>query len=417
MNTSRVPSMLDRRRLAALALAVAVPLGLAVFGGHRGDHMVRSLLVPGAGLYGEAPLLGATLTALAVAAVGAWMVWGFDVGLVAVMIAAVVLSGVVPPAQHGGAISQEIAQPGPTSAAHEFPLVVLVVAWLGWVRMVARRLPPLRWWAERRRRATADDDLAARLEALSTVDRCRAATIRALGLGTDHEPAPDELAWRDAITSPAVTQRARRIGWWCRGRWGGDPLRVDHAAARTALAAWHVSTAAARRAACDDAARSGVGAPPSEPTWVRLIDLVLFARVTGDPDHLARRSLGSHFAGGHARIGRPGGRRPAWYWTPLGVSGGRSEPWEHATATALARDAGWIGDDDWAALRRPVLGAAARGTAIADDERLIAAGRLWLRHVDDAEARRIVGRPTVGHDPLAFALDQLATRMNREPAA
>ncbi len=392
-------STLARRRLATLASAVAVPLGLAVFGGHRGDHMVRSLLVPGAGLYGEAPIVGIALTATFVVAVGAWLAWGFDLGLLAVMIVAVVLSGVVPPAQHGDTISQEIAQPGPTAAAHEFPLVVLVVAWLGWVRALTRRLPPVRRLAERRRERSSGDDLAARLDAISVVDRCRAATIRAL----DARPAPEEEgAWRRAVTGDAVARRARRIGWWCRGRRQGDPFRVDHAAARTALAALDLLSPAERAELDADARRTGMGAPASEPTWIRLLDLVLFARVTAEPS-AARAALATHFG--------PGGRRrPAWYWTPLGIAGGRPEPWEHVAATALARDAGWIGDEEWAGLRRQVLGAAARGTTIAADERIVAAGRLWLRHLDDAEAARIVARPTVGHDPVALALDQLAHR-------
>ena len=102
------------------------------------------------------------------------------------------------------------------------------------------------------------------------------------------------------------------------------------------------------------------------------------------------------------------GHRPAWLWTPLALTAGRAPAWEHAASTALARSAGWVGDDDWPALRRQVLGASARGTALADDERLIAAGRVWLAHVDDPEAARIVARPTVADDPLAVALDAFA---------
>lgn len=104
-----------------------------------------------------------------------------------------------------------------------------------------------------------------------------------------------------------------------------------------------------------------------------------------------------------------GSSRPAWCWTPAMLSAGRAAPWEHATATAIARWCGAItADDDWRALRRAALGAAARGTAHPHDERLVAAARLWLRFVDDAEAARLLARPTVRHDPLAVAVDRLA---------
>jgi hypothetical protein len=97
------------------------------------------------------------------------------------------------------------------------------------------------------------------------------------------------------------------------------------------------------------------------------------------------------------------------YWTPLGVAGGRAEAWEHALAAGIAHTGGWIGDEDWPALRARVLGAAARGSQHPHDERLIAAGRLWLTTIDDPEAARIVSRPTVRRDPLACAIDRLAS--------
>ena len=93
------------------------------------------------------------------------------------------------------------------------------------------------------------------------------------------------------------------------------------------------------------------------------------------------------------------------------MSAGTALDWEHAAATALARSAGWVGDEDWTALRARVLGAAARGAAAPRDDRLIAAGRLWLACVDDDQAVRILARPTVGRDPLAGALDAVARRV------
>jgi hypothetical protein len=113
------------------------------------------------------------------------------------------------------------------------------------------------------------------------------------------------------------------------------------------------------------------------------------------------------------------GHRPAWWWSPLGIAAGRCLDWEHAAATAVAHERGWIGADDWPALRKRVLGAAARGSSRRDDERLIASGRAWLALVDDPGAERIVSRPTVCHDPLAVAIDTLARhlRATHRPAA
>jgi hypothetical protein len=78
---------------------------------------------------------------------------------------------------------------------------------------------------------------------------------------------------------------------------------------------------------------------------------------------------------------------------------------------------GWIGDGDWEALRTRALGASARGTAHPHDERLIAAARIWLVFVDDERAAPLLARPTVQHEPLAVALDRLATRLASDPHA
>jgi len=75
-----------------------------------------------------------------------------------------------------------------------------------------------------------------------------------------------------------------------------------------------------------------------------------------------------------------------------------------------------VGDEDWSALRRRALGAAARGTEHPEDERLIAAARVWLACVDDPEAQRIVLRPGVRRDPLACALDRLAAQLCDNPS-
>jgi hypothetical protein len=75
----------------------------------------------------------------------------------------------------------------------------------------------------------------------------------------------------------------------------------------------------------------------------------------------------------------------------------------------------WIGDDDWPALRARALGASARGVEHPHDERLIAAARIWLVFVDDPRAAPLLARPTVQHDPLAVALDRVASRLATDP--
>jgi hypothetical protein len=156
--------------------------------------------------------------------------------------------------------------------------------------------------------------------------------------------------------------------------------------------------------------------PCSEPGWIRLLDGTLTALVldrSGHPD------VGSRWAAalaGPLRCRR--GHRPAWWWTPLGLPVSHALPWEHLAATGLARAAGWIGDDqDWTVLRRAAFGAAARGGRRPADERLVAAGRIWLALVDDPEAAAILRRPTIGRDPTAAALDAVATLLQRTPDA
>ena len=373
----------------AVAVA-AVPLLLWALGGHAGVHAARSMLVPGAGLAEAAPLLGGTFVLLAVAATVAWLRWGTDWVLVVVVVAAMAASAAWGSTDHGTELAQR--------AAHEFPLVVLVAAGLGWIRATLGGVPGFGWMAGRR----VDDDHVSALADLPVVDRCRAVAIAALTGAVSDEH-------RAAVTAPDVARRARRVGLVARLRRGGDPFRTAHAHARAALAlVGALSPDEAARFVAD--CRAGtVGVPASEPTWVRTLDGTLAA--------LAVASLGDHEAPGRWAAAMRGplalrrGHRPSWWWTPLGVAAGRCLDWEHAAASALAHEQGWIDDGDWAHLRQRVLGAAARGSSRRDDERLIAAGRLWLALVDDPGADRIVGRPTVRHDPLAVALDAHARHL------
>jgi hypothetical protein len=389
------------RRVLALGVAVALPVLLVRVGGHAGVHMARNLLVPGAGVLDHAPILAIALVVLAVGATVLWLRWGADWALVAVVVLAMVLSL----ALSGGGGDHDAAGLGPpvARAAHEFPLVVLVVAALAWTRSVLGRTPGVRHLVGRRHRGRQG---AVDLASLPVVDRCRAIAVRVLA-GVD---GTDD---RVAVGGVDVQARARRVGLVTRGRVGGDPWRRDHAHARAARLLVGVASPHDAASLDADARRTGLGVPCSEPTWIRPLDATLAALAlqrSGRPGAAAAwaRAL-------QGELGLRRGHRPAWWWTPLGIGAGSMPAWEHAATTALARSAGWIGDGDWTALRRRALGAAARGGGQPDDERLIAAARCWLALVDDLEAERIVTRPGVRRDPLACALDALATRLREQP--
>ena len=197
--------MISNRRLWLAGGATALlPVVLAVGFGHAGQHMARSVLVPGAGLYDERPAIGLALTALFVVATVAWLRWGIDWSVLLVVVLAVVVSGLLAETGHP---SEDVA-----AAAHEFPLVILVLAAYAWLRGVVRKLPlpRIRLRPERTE--------------LPPVDRCRAVAVGALaGVAVDGADAPD------------VAERARRINLVARAR-AGEPFQVDHAHARAALA-------------------------------------------------------------------------------------------------------------------------------------------------------------------------------------
>lgn len=393
-----------RRRRAAVLIATALAPAALVHGlGHRGVHMARSLLVPGAGLYDEHLWLGIGLTCGAALATYTWMRWGLDWVLAVVLAAAVAISGVVidPDVHTAGAATAPVLA---SRAAHEFPLVLVVVGAITWLRIVVRRTPGIA--ALLRRRATRRrgmDDLAV----LPPYERARAVTIATL-VGD-----PDLIEAVASWDRPDVDRRCAAIDRWARGR---SPRRAqrhpaDHAPVRAARAAQQAD-GDARRALVAAAGRSPWAAPCTEPGWLRPVDATLAALVmarggrpdSGDVELAARwaRTLEHEFA-----LRR--GHRPAWCWAPLGVAAGAMTPWEHATVAALAHHAGWLHHhDDWVAVRRAALGAAARPDRDAHDERLVAAGR-WLAHLaGDIDALRILHRAHLRLDPLALALDRLA---------
>ncbi len=389
---------LRRRRLVAFALTLVVPLAVLLGGGHRGEHMIRSLVLPGAGLVGANNAVAVACLVAAMVATVAWVRWGVDWLLVTVVLVAVVVSGLMGETHHEsvGSLTR------PVAASHEFPLVLLAAGLISWLRGISGRIPGVSHVA--RHRARTSNGLAS-IYRLRPADRSRTAAVLALAGDTDQAAS--------IAADPAIIHRARRVGAWARLRVGGDALRVDHAHARAALLlAGCTDTAAASRFA-GDAARTKVGVPCSEPTWVRPFDGTLAALAShrcGYPTDDWVAALENAFPLRH-------GHRAAWYWTPLGWHAGSAPAWEHAAATGLARAMGWVGDADWAALRTRALGASARGVEHPHDERLIAAARIWLAFVDDPRAAPLLARPTVRHDPLAVALDRLASRLAADPDA
>lgn len=378
-----------RRRWIVGGIVALIPAGLVLAGGHAGVHAARSMALPGAGLIEASTLAAVVSFVAATGAAALWLRWGADWALVVTVAGVMVASAMFGTSDHGSAIAVDVA-------AHEFPLVIVIVGALCWLRATLGGLPGFGWLRGPRRTEPRQ------LLDLAPVDRARAVAIAALTAG-------DHADLRAAIDTDDVRERARTVGLVARGRRGGDPFRNDHAHARAALCLTGVLDDPAIDRFADDALRNGTGVPTSEPTWIRPLDATLAAVALHRAGRTEAGVAVDRLLAGPLRLRR--GHRPAWYWTGLGLAAGRCHDWEHAAATAIARANGWCGDEDWMALRRRVLGAAARGVGRRDDERLIAAGRVWLTFVDDEQARRIVARPTVGADPVAAALDSYATSL------
>jgi hypothetical protein len=393
------------RRALALALSLLIPAGLVLGFEGAGVRMTRNLLLPGIGLIDGHLVVAALALAGAIAAIVMWLAWGVDWLPIAVVAASTIAAGVLTP---GASTSPSSATDlVPVAAAHEFPLVVLVVGVVAWVRNRAARLPGARHLAARRTRSMEG---LSDLPRLGPVDRSRAVTICVLAGADAHE----RTMLSSTLQVPDVARRARLVGGWARARLAGDPFRVDHAHARAALALVgdHAEDHLARLAA--DAVNAPAGVPASEPTWVRPLDATLAAAALARSGSPGPGLRWSEMLAGPFALRR--GHRPACWWTPLEVPIGSASVWEHTASTGIARAHGWCTDDDWPALRARCLGAAARGIASPDDERTIAAARIWLAFVDDEQAARILSRPTVRRDPLAVALDRLAGRLVTTPS-
>jgi hypothetical protein len=229
------------------------------------------------------------------------------------------------------------------------------------------------------------------------LDTCRAASIAALA---------GVPARADTLDVGALRRRSRRVGVVARGRFGGDPLRIDHAHVRIALALTGALDAEALARLHSDATGCAAGVPASEPGWVRLLDGTVAALAL---ERLGDTTVGAGWASAlRGSMSMRHHHRPGSVWTPLGLRGPKASVWEHAAASGMARAAGWIGDDDWAVLRTRAFAASARGNGVAEDERLVAAARIWLRLVADPQAERILSRVTVHRDPIAVALQAFA---------
>ncbi len=384
-----------RRRTFAVLLAADISIVALIRTSHRGTHIAESVIFPGAGLFENYRLLSVGFALAVVAATVAWMSWGADWLVGAVWVAALVATVLL--AQRGQPVVRGVAQP--LRGSHEFPLVMAVIAAVAWTKSVLARLPGVRQF--RRARQRRRDELGR--SAASVVDTCRAASIAALAISAG-AAGVDVTGHRLAITDARVQRRARRVGAIARWRFTGDPLRADQAHIRTALWLWGELSDDQAAGFVAEAGRRLAGVPASEAGWVRPVDAVL-AAVALDEHGVQTPRWPAML---HDRWSLRNGHRPAWCYEPLGLVAGACPPWEHATLGALCRTRGWVGDADWAAVRRTVLGGAARHDGDAHDERLVAAGRLWLAYVDDEQARQVIGRRSVGTDRIAVALSQLA---------
>jgi hypothetical protein len=370
--------------------------------------MAMNLMLPGAGLFGVDTAAAIVFVVATIVAVTAWLRWGLDWAVVALLVAAMAASALAVH-QSSSALGALMQGPPVQRSAHEFPLVLVIVSALSRLGRLIRRLPPVA--AIQRRRAARNEGFAS-LGNLGVVDRCRAASIAALADMTYGDEIAVMVA---AVNRRDVARRARRVGMAARGRFGGDPFRVDHAHARTALALTGQLDGAALARFVADAETAAARVPCSEPGWVRPLDASLAAAALHRRGRPAAASDLGALLSNDLPLRR--GHRPAWWWTVLGLAGGSCPAWEQAASTGIARAIGAVGDSDWPALRTRALGAAARGTKDPHDERFVAAARVCLAFVDDDVATAIIARPTVRHDPVAIALDRLGALLRSDPDA
>ncbi len=413
-------SVIRRRRYLSMLSTCGMVLALYFGFGHRGIHALRSMIVPGAGLFEHRHWwLGAAFTMASIAATVCWFRWGMDWLVAFVIGTSMVAAAGLAYIDHPASLALTRIR-----AAHEFPLVLLVMGALSGLGVIWRKSSVGQWQTARARDS-------GRLQ-LSPLEQCTAVSINALArtassvsndspsrvLSTNSNSSINSInsspSLEVTLDVDKLTQRCRRVGIAARGRFSGDPMRTDHVHVRTALLLTGQLDQCGVESFRADATQAHSAMPSSEPGWLRLLDGTLAAcALQQATDH----GIGNRWGIALSRsFGLQRGHRPSAVWTPLALRGPRAPGWEHCAATGLARAAGWIdNDDDWLSLRTGALAAAARGNAVVDDERLVAASRIWLVHVEDEQATRIVGRVTIERDPIAVALNALATSLRSDP--
>src|SRR4051812_9774054 len=140
--------------------------------------MALNLVLPGAGLFGVDTGVAVVFVAATVAAVVLWLRWGADWLVVVVLAVATTISALAVGGSSGGIAAAPASGELPrVRAAHEFPLVLVLVGFLSGIARVLGGLPG--GAAGQRRRAARARGLASPAR-LPVVDRCRAVAIAAL---------------------------------------------------------------------------------------------------------------------------------------------------------------------------------------------------------------------------------------------
>jgi len=409
-----------RRTVAKLVLAAVVVNEIAATGvlplDERYIAASRNIVLPGAGLIEWSLPAAAVFACLAVVALALFFVWGADWVVAAVWASALAATLVLVSATHDHAATHVVSAAGQAPqvvrASHTVGAILVVMVLVNWLRVVFARVPGVSWLGRRLSRGKRQG--LSGVGRLRGVERARASAIAALARAAGAE-VPESDAIVEALSDGRVVRRARNVGAFARLRLG-DPLRTDNAHARAALLLWGKLPPHAVRDFELESAKRLAGVPCSEPGWVRPLDATLAAvALQSCGEREAARSWVRTFQT-EFRLGQRG-HRPAWLYTPLFMAAGTASDWEHAAASGICRAFGWIGTEDWTALRKRTLGAAARGSTIAQDARLIAAGRMWAAMEQDAPAQRILQRATIRGDALAVALERLARALEANPRA
>jgi hypothetical protein len=418
----RLPADVRARRAAAkLVLAAVVVNEIAATGvlplDERYIAASRNIVLPGAGLIEWSWPVAVVFACLAVVALTLFFVWGADWVVGAVWAAALVATVMLVSAAHSHAPTHVVFPVGDAPqvvrASHTVGAILVVMVLVNWLRVAFAHVPGVSWLGRRLSRGRRGG--LAGIGQLRSVERARASAIAALARAAGAE-VPESDAIVQALSDGRVLRRARNVGAFARLRVAGDPLRTDNAHARAALLLWGKLTPHAVRDFQQECATRLAGVPCSEPAWVRPLDATLAAvalQSCGEREAAPEwvRTFQTEF-----RLGQRG-HRPAWLYTPVFMAAGTASDWEHAAASGICRAFGWIGADDWTALRKRTLAAAARGSAVPQDARLIAAGRMWAAMEQDARAQEILQRATIRGDALAVALERLARVIEANPRA